>query len=71
MPRGSKVIETGWLNRDGKELILRRDGGGRWRLDCGLITEWRANRMLGQRVRVLGVRDAFDVIGVTAIIRAD
>jgi hypothetical protein len=46
---------------------LQRDAGGRWRLDV----DHGAERTLGQRVRVVGVRSGFDLLGVLRISRAD
>lgn len=70
MPIGSHHVETGWLNDDGGQLVLRRDGGGRWRLDVGLWTSWRARRLLGKHVEVHGTRDGFDLLAVSAIVAA-
>lgn len=58
----SRRDETGWLNDDRDELVLRRDGGGRWRLDVGLVLGWRARKLVGRRVRVKGTRIDFDVL---------
>lgn len=63
MPRGSRHIETGMLLEGRHGLVLRRDEGGEWRLDAPL----RAQRLVGRRVRVDGVRDGFDLLAVTAI----
>jgi hypothetical protein len=65
MPIGSKHDETGLLLREGQFLILQRDVGGRWRLSADLGTE----RMLGQRVRIQGIRSGFDLLDVTRIER--
>lgn len=67
MPRGTAHDETGWLNeRDGR-WSLRRDGGGEWRLDLGLLATIKARRLVGRRVRVRGVRDGFDLLAVERI----
>lgn len=69
MPIGTHHTETGWLNEHNGQLVLRVDGGGRWRLDVGLILSWQARRLLGKRVRVEGVRDGFDLLVVRTIAR--
>ena len=63
MPRGSYHTETGLLLRGKHGLVLRRDDGGEWRLDAPAT----ADRMIGQRVRLEGVRDGFDLLAVTRI----
>lgn len=67
MPIGSHHDETGWLNDDAGQLVLRRDGGGRWRLDVGFLTRWRSRGLVGKRVRIVGVRDDFDLLAVKRI----
>lgn len=67
MPIGSHHEETGWLNDDAGQLALRRDGGGCWRLDVGLVLGWRARRLIGRRVRVEGIRDGFDILAARTI----
>jgi hypothetical protein len=62
MPRGSRHIVTGRLRRDGHLWTLDVDGGGTWRLDGAKI-----GHHVGQRVRVEGVRDDFDLLAVTRI----
>lgn len=64
MPRGSFHIEQGLLLRQRGGLILQRDNGGRWRLEADRGVE----RLLGQRVRVEGVRSAFDLLEVTRVV---
>ncbi len=63
VPRGSRHVETGLLLQGKPWLVLRRDDGGEWRLDAPA----RAYRLVGQRVRVDGVRDGFDLLAVAAI----
>lgn len=63
VPRGSRHVETGLLLQGKPWLVLRRDDGGEWRLDAPA----RAYRLVGQRVRVDGVRDGFDLLAVEAI----
>lgn len=67
MPIGTHHIETGWLNEDNGQLVLRVDSGGHWRLDAGLLLGWRARRLVGRRVRVEGVRDGFNLLAVRTI----
>jgi hypothetical protein len=67
MPMGTTHDETGLLLREAGSLVLRRDDGGRWRLDAGRSAE----RLLGQRVRVQGIRSGFDLLDVQRITRAD
>lgn len=60
MPRGTHHEITGTLLEQRGELVLDVAGGGTWRLDAG----WKARRLLGMRVKVLGVRDGFDLLAV-------
>ena len=60
MPLGSRHEETGRLLRRGHELVLERDDGGTWRLDA----PWSAQRLVGRRVAVAGIRDEFDLLAV-------
>ena len=64
MPLGSFHAEEGLLLRERGSLILQRADGGRWRLDA----DPGAERMLGQRVRVEGVRSGFDVLTVSRMV---
>ncbi|WP_240502305.1 DUF5818 domain-containing protein [Sphingomonas panacis] len=63
MPHGSRHRETGLLLRSSHGLALRRDDGGVWQLDA----PHRAYHLIGQRVRLEGIRDGFDLLGVTQI----
>lgn len=63
MPRGTRHVDAGVLMTDRGQYVLERDGGGTWRLDA----PWRARRLLGQRVRIEGIRIDFDVLSVTTI----
>lgn len=65
MPLGSRHDESGLLLAEGRFLILQRDDRGRWRLDAPL----RAERYLGHRVRVTGVRSGFDLLDVEKVER--
>jgi hypothetical protein len=64
VPLGSFHAEDGLLLRQRGWLILQRDDGGRWRLEID-----DAEHMLGQRVRVEGIRSGFDVLEVKRISR--
>ena len=66
MPRGKHYVETGLLQREGSDLVLQRDAGGRWRLDVGRD----ADALIGLRVCVQGARADFDLLDVTAITKA-
>lgn len=66
MPMGTHHELVGLLLEARGNLILDVDGGGTWRLDA----DWRARRLLGMRVKVVGVRDGFDLLAVTRIERA-
>lgn len=63
MPRGSRHVETGLLLRQRGRLVLQRDDGGRWRLDADADAE----RHLGMRVTVEGIRTNFDLLDVIRI----
>lgn len=67
MPMGSKHDETGWLNERDGEWILRRDEGGRWRLDVGMLLRWKTRNLIGKRVRLIGRRSEFDMLDVERI----
>jgi hypothetical protein len=67
MPIGSEHIEEGLFLRERRELILRRDDGGGWRLCLGDPPE----ALLGSRVRVHGLRSGFDLLDVLRIGRGD
>jgi hypothetical protein len=61
---GSHHDEIGILaSGRGGMLALTREAGGTWQLDAPL----RFRRLIGQRVRVVGVRADFDVLDVTTI----
>lgn len=64
---GTRHDETGWLNLDRGQYLLRRDGGGTWQLELGFLTEWRARRHVGRRVRVAGTRIGFDVLSADRV----
>lgn len=60
MPLGTSHIEEGFLQIEKDRLVLRLDGGGRWRLSADAA----AYQLVGQRVRVKGVRIGFDLLDV-------
>ena len=66
MQAGSKIDETGWLLRDGSSYYLRRDAGGRFRLDLRRTPIDEVNK----QVRVIGIYvgdDLVDVEGVSLV----
>jgi hypothetical protein len=63
VPRGSRHVETGLLLQGRDGLVLRRDGGGEWRLESSR----KAERYVGRRVRIEGIRDGFDLLAVQRI----
>ena len=65
MPRGTRHEIIGILLEQPGGLVLDVAGGGTWRLDAG----WKARRLLGMRVKVVGIRDGFDLLGVERIER--
>lgn len=65
MPRGTRHEIIGILLEQSGGLVLDVAGGGTWRLDAG----WKARRLLGMRVKVVGIRDGFDLLGVERIER--
>jgi hypothetical protein len=67
MPLGKQYDEIGWLNDGPEGLVLRRDDGGRWRLDVGFFAARRCRSLLGQRVRVTGTRAEFDLLDVRSV----
>lgn len=48
---GKRVEETGTLLRDGDAHVLRRDTGGRWKLDLHRVSA----DLIDKRVRLMGV----------------
>ncbi|MBY0305260.1 MAG: hypothetical protein K2W86_08960 [Sphingomonas sp.] len=66
MPLGTRHELIGLLLEDRGSLVLDVGHGGTWRLDAGR----GARRLLGERVRVEGVRDGFDLLAVKRIDRA-
>lgn len=65
MPIGKFYAEEGLLLRQRGRLILQRDDGGFWILE----TDPGAEHMLGQRVRVEGVRSGFNALDVGRIVK--
>ena len=60
---GSRVDETGTLIRDGGGFALRRDIGGRWKLDMHRVPVDHVEK----RVRISGVIVAQGLIDVDAL----
>lgn len=74
MPRGTTHEVTGWLNEQRPGFYsIRVDGGGEWRVDPGL--GWNVpraiRRLVGRRVRLVGVRDGFDLLAATQVQAVD
>ena len=65
MSIGSHHVETGLLVRDGHMLVLKRDEGGRWRID----PDRKSEKLVGERVRIKGTRVDFDILHVATIER--
>lgn len=63
MPIGKFYAEEGLLLRQRGRLILQRDDGGFWILEVD-----DPEPMLGRRVRVEGIRSAFNSLDVSRII---
>ncbi len=62
---GTKIDETGTLIREAGGFILRRDLGGRWKLDLHRVPVDHIEK----RVRITGVvvgEGLVDVVGVSA-----
>lgn len=66
MPLGTRHELIGRLLEHGGGLVLDVEDGGIWRLDA----DRSARRLLGERVRVEGIRDDFDLLAVERIERA-
>lgn len=65
MPLGTTHVEEGLLQLDKDRLMLRLDGGGRWRLSADAT----AYPLAGGRVRINGVRIGFDLLDVRNVER--
>lgn len=66
MPMGKRYEEVGLLLKGNRHasLDLQLDGGGGvWRLDADAA----ACRLIGQRVRVVGIRSDFDLLDVESV----
>lgn len=64
MPRGTRHDLTGLLLANGPYPVLRVADGGEWRLDISS----RYRHLLGQHVRVQGIRSEFDMLDVDMIV---
>jgi hypothetical protein len=60
---GSRIEETGMLIRDGGGFALRRDSGGRYRLDLHRVPVDKVEK----RVRIAGVLVADGLVDVDAL----
>ena len=67
MPLGAPLDLTGTLLRDGRRLILTMSDGGEWIVAPPLFT--RIEHVLGQRVRVTGIRGGFNLIDASRLDR--
>lgn len=65
MPLGTTHAPEGLLLIERGALVLRLDGGGRWRLTADADVYQR----VGQRVRIEGVRTGFDLLEVRSVER--
>ena len=63
MPLGVPLDLEGMLVEQERHLYLRMDDGGHWRIEAG----WSARKLLGQRVRVEGTRDGFDLVAAKRV----
>jgi hypothetical protein len=54
--------------RDGSRLTISIPGGGVWHIDPPLFS--RVARLVGRRVRVIGVRGGFDLVEAKRIYAA-
>jgi hypothetical protein len=63
VPFGSEHHESGLLIHGAHTLVLKRDDGGRWRLDAPR----NAHRLVGRRVTIEGKRSGFDRLDVHRI----
>jgi hypothetical protein len=65
MPIGKFYAEEGLLLQQRGKPILQRDDGGFWILEV----DRGAEELLGQRVRVEGVRSGFNSLEVSRIVK--
>lgn len=65
MSIGRFFVEEGLLLQQRGRLILQNDDGGFWILE----TDPGAEKMLGQRVRVEGIRSGFNSLDVARIVK--
>jgi hypothetical protein len=63
VPLGAIIREHGVLRREGLQLVLVVEGGGRWRLDMPRQGE----ALLGQLVALEGIRSGYDLLDVVEI----
>lgn len=60
---GTRIDETGTLLREGNSFILRRDLGGRWKLDLHRVLVDHVEK----RVRIIGTLVAADLVDVDGV----
>lgn len=71
MPRGTTHEVFGRLMEDHGCWSLLTDAGGVWRLDPGWRRRSTLRRLATGRVRLLGIRDDFDLLAVKSVDAAD
>jgi hypothetical protein len=62
-PIGTQIVETGTLVREGAAFVLRRDGGGYYRLELSRVPV----NTVEKRVRVTGTIVAEDLVIVDGV----
>lgn len=67
MPQETRHELVGRLCEVEGRISMIPDDGGEWRLDVGFLLSGPARRLAGTWVRVVGVRDGFDVLAVRRI----
>ncbi|UZK67848.1 DUF5818 domain-containing protein [Sphingomonas sp. M1-B02] len=55
------------LLEEGRQLVLRMDDGGVWRVEAG---RW-AWKLAGRRVSIVGTRDGFNLVAVDRPVLAE
>lgn len=60
---GTRIEETGTLLRDAGGFVLRRDAGGRWRLDLHRVPVDHIEK----RVRITGIIVGDDLVDVDGV----
>jgi hypothetical protein len=63
MDQKASIDETGMLLREGGGFVLKRDAGGKYRLDLHRMPV----DLVGKRVRVIGVQSEPDLVDVEGV----